>query len=152
MFEQILTIVATFGALATSLYAVWQMRKFRDMMPSFEDVIWEENGEWHVREDISKLIDAFGSRFALSMRQSFFQAQGVDAKLSKNVDKAFSLDLMDSSGIGGVLDVLGFSNVKQMLAKNPRTLQMILSRVAPLLQNFGQGQTSDGGSDPRFKR
>lgn len=116
-----------------------------------DQYVWqEENGEWRMDERIGKLIDFVGSRFALSVRQSMFQAMGVDQKLQKGVDKAFALDLMDNTGIGGILELLGMRNVKSILARNPKTLTMVLERAEPLISKFmkNQGQQfnqSQGG-------
>jgi hypothetical protein len=77
-----------------------------------------------------------GEGLALSMRNSFAGQISGDVRLQKGVDKAIGMDVMDQSGIGGILDVLGMSNVKNMLAKNPATLGMILQRVSPLIGQF----------------
>ena len=125
------------------------MRQFRadvhEMLPNLDDFIAKEGDQWMVDERLGKLIDALGSRMALSMRQSFFQSQGVDAKLRKSVDKAFATDLMDGSGIGGILEIAGLENVANILKKNPKTLNMILQRAGPLLQSF-TGQKNNSGS------
>lgn len=90
---------------------------------------------------------------ALSMRQAAFQQMGVTRKLEKHVDQALAGDIMNNSGIGGILDLLGMQDTKKILANNPKTLGLILSRVAPLLSQFQQsarpGATSNFGWNPK---
>lgn len=142
-----MTLLSLFVCLGVSSYGIYEMRKARSSIPSFDQFVWQEGEEWVIDARLGKLIEAVGSRMALSMRQSFFQAQGVEAKLTKNVDKAIGLDIMDTTGIGGILDLLGMGNTKNMLAKNPRTLGLIVQRVAPLLQNVNFGGASQGNQE-----
>jgi len=111
----------------------------------------EGTGEWRVDERIGQLCDFIGSRLALSMRQAAFQQMGVDSKLQKGVDKAIGADLLDGSGIGGILDILGMGETKQMLAKNPKTLGIILQRVAPLLNQYLGKNPGSGESSSHFR-
>lgn len=114
-----------------------------------DQYIWQEDGEWKCDERIGVAIDFVGSRLAHSLRQAMFQQMGVDRKLEKHVDKALSLDMLDNSGIGGILELLGMGNTKKILANNPKTLGLILQRVSPLLGKYlqGQGQAQTGKSD-----
>jgi len=122
------------------------MGRFEAMIPDFNDFIKEENGEWMLEPRIAKIIDVLGSRMAHSLRQAMFQSMGVDAKLGKGVDKAIGLDILNESGIGGLLDLVGMSETKKMLARNPKTMGMILQRVGPLLGQLSLGKNNSGGS------
>ena len=102
-----------------------------------DQYIWqEESGEWKCDERIGVAIDFIGSRLAHSLRQAMFQQMGVDAKLQKGVDRALSSDLLDQSGIGGFLDLVGLSHTKRMLTNNPKTLGLVLERIAPFLNRY----------------
>lgn len=149
MFESLLSFAVAISSIIVALYAIYQMRGMKssihDLIPSLDDWVWEEEGEWKMDARLGKLIDGVGSRLALSMRQSMFQKMGVDAKLQKGVDKAIGLDFMDSTGIGGILDMLGMGNTKQILARNPKTLQIILQRIAPFIGQLGKGGVPSQG-------
>lgn len=133
-----------------SFYSIREIRRSRalitDNLPSLDDFIFQKDGEWKMDERIVKVFDMLGSRIAQSMRMNLLQGMGADAKNVKAVDKAIGLDFMDSSGIGGILDLLGMSNTKMQLAKNPKTLQLIMQRIAPMLQNMKLGQNNPGQS------
>lgn len=151
LLSTLLSLSALVCSLIIAVIGIREMRQARRSIPSFDDYIWQENGEWRIDERIGKMLDYVGSRFALSTRQALFQQMGVDAKLQKHVDKAISLDFMDTSGIGGILDLLGMGNTKQILAKNPRTLGIILQRVAPFLGQWMKNQHGSpaGGASSR---
>ena len=141
MIEQLVTAISTFLSLLIALYALLQVKRARASIPSLDDFVWKEGEEWRCDERIGKLVEFFGSKMAHSLRQSMFQQMGVDQKLSKHVDRALSLDLLDNSGIGGILDLLGMGNTKKILANNPKTLGLILQRVSPLLGKYLQGNS-----------
>lgn len=144
-----MTAISGILGLGLAGYSLYLARSYRSSIPSLDDYIRQENGEWFIEERLGKMLDLLGSRFALSMRQSMFQSMGVDAKLQKGVDKAIGMDMLNGSGIGGLLDLIGMSNTKSMLAKNPKTLGLILQRVAPMLNQFLNAQgKSEGGNLP----
>ena len=151
MIELILTVASTISLILSSLYAIREIKRAKASIPSLDDFIEQDGETWMVDERLGKLIDALGSRMALSMRQSFFQQQGVAAKLEKNVKKAFSQDLMDQSGIGGILDLAGFSNVKKQLVNNPQTLEQIMRIAGPYLARLQGGQNAGANNGSSFQ-
>lgn len=137
LFELLLSLLATVSAIVTSLYLI---RKFNqaqttltDLVPSLDDFIFQENGEWQIDERLVKVFDLIGSRMALSMRQSFFQGQGVQAKIKKGFEKALTGDIIESQ--------LPFINLipgaKAYLQKNPSAIQYAL----PFMQQFMKGNS-----------
>lgn len=138
-----------------SFYSIREIRRSRALIteniPSLDDFVFQEDGEWVMDARLGKLIDALGSRIAQSGKMSILQGLGADAKNVKAVDKAIGMDMMDASGIGGILDILGLSNVKQILIKNPRSMAIVAQRIAPFMQNLNmggaQGQKSNFGHD-----
>lgn len=112
-------------------------------------VFQDESGQWQMDARIGQIVDFVGSRIALSMRQAFYQQMGVNRKLEKHVDQALAGDIMNGSGIGGILDLLGMHDTKKVLANNPKTLGLILQRVAPLLSQFQQ-RSASGGAPSNF--
>lgn len=139
-----------------SFYSIREIRRSRalitESLPSFDDFVFEKDGEWVMDARLGKLIDALGSRIAQSGKMSILQGLGADAKNVKAVDKAIGMDMMDASGIGGILDILGLSHVKQILIKNPRSMAIVGQRIAPFLQNMNlggapQGQKANFGHD-----
>ena len=113
-----------------------------EMLPSLDDFVFEKDGEWQMDARLGKLIDHFGSRIALSIRQSIFQKKGVDAKLVKGFTKALAKDGVQSNPILAGLEGLGF-NASDYLLQNPRIIEMI----RPFLQNLGKNSPASTHSD-----
>ena len=123
-----------------SFYSIREIRRSRTLitesLPSFDDFVFQKDGEWVMDARLGKLIDALGSRIAQSGKMSILQGLGADAKNVKRLDKAAGTDLLDASGFGGILDILGLSNVKRELIKNPKLIAVAAQRFGPMIQNM----------------
>lgn len=148
LFEPILSILLSISAILTTIYAVWQMRRtassVHDLIPSLDDYIFQEDGEWQMDERLSKIFEVIGSRMALSMRQSLFQGMGVQKKIQKGLQKAVIGDVVDSklgplAGLGGILGI----NVKGYLEKNPGAIQYLLPLAQSFMEKNSPGRNSD---------
>jgi len=137
------------------LYAVHRMNKVSNRIPEIDDLfqVVEEDGKRvvHMDERIVLAIDTFGSRMAQSLRMSFLQGLGADAKLEKGLEGAMALDIVENKmpllNLAG--DIFGF-NTKKYIAKNPRALGQLLKLAAPYLQNFNLG--SMGNNDQTMQK
>jgi len=144
LLELLLSLFGLICAMGTSLYAIRTMKqaqgKLTEMMPSLDDFVWEEDGKWLMDQRLGKLVDALGSRLALSLRQSIFQGQGVNAKLLKGLGKAVAKDQIAGNPILSIAEGFGF-NAGAYLQKNPQ-LGTIL---ASLFQGKGNSPGQDSG-------
>jgi len=108
-----------------------------------------EDGEINMREDLALLIDAFGSRIAKSLKMSFLQGLGAQAKIEKGLKGAMAQDIIENKmpllNLAG--DILGF-NTKQYIAKHPDALGQIIQLAGPLLQGGGLGALMGKGGIP----
>jgi len=93
-----------------------------------------------IREDIVSLIDAFGSRMAKSLKMSFLQGLGANAKIEKGLKSAMAQDIIEEKmpllNLAG--DILGF-NTKQYISKHPDALGQLIQLAGPLLQGGNLG-------------
>ena len=99
-----------------------------------------------MREDLAMVVDAFGSRMAKSIRMSFLQGLGANAKIEKGLKGALATDIVENKMplLNLASDVLGF-NTKQYISKHPEALGQLLHLAAPLLQGNGLGNLLGGG-------
>lgn len=152
LFELLLSLLATVSAIVTSFYVIWQFRRAQstitDLIPNLDDYIFQEDGTWQMDERLVKVFEVIGSRMALSMRQSFFQAQGVDAKLKKGLEKKVVGAFVDSKfgGLKAIAHFLGIdtSEIEEYLIENPSALKSL----GPMVSQFmPRGANSPGHSD-----
>lgn len=143
LIELLLSLLALITTLGFGLVYYREMKRSKveilELVPAMEDFVWQQDGEWKMDERLVKVFDMLGSRIAQSGKMALMQQMGADAKNVKAVDKAIGADMMDASGIGGILDVLGLSNVKRQLIKNPKTMAIVAQRIAPMIQNMNNG-------------
>lgn len=165
-----LTALTSLFAISVTLYAVWQMKRTKqevmDSIPDFDNLfkIEEVDGRRQIAMDerIVMFIDAFGSRVAQSLKMSFLQGLGADAKLSKGLKTAMTQDILDEKvpllnlGLEIAGDVVGY-NVKRYVTKNPEAIGQLISLVAPGVAKAGglnallgknNGQTRQSNSVP----
>jgi len=71
------------------------MKHARASIPSLSDFIRKEGDDIILREDLSMVIDAFGSRIAKSLRMSFLQGFSAQAKIDKGLKGAMMQDVVD---------------------------------------------------------
>lgn len=137
MFEQLFYAVLTGVIAGASGFVIAKLIK-RDIMREVYEVI--DNFVKPEKEGMPSPIESYllkiGEGLALSMRNSFAGQISGDVRLNKAVDKAVGMDTLDATGIGGILDMIGAGNTKQLLAKNPQTLALILQRFGPLISQF----------------
>lgn len=127
---------------SVSFISLREIRRTRSSIPALSDFIKKgEDGETIMREDITMVIDAFGSRIAKSFKMSLLQGLGANAKIEKGLKGAMMQDIVEEKmpllNLAG--DLLGF-NTKQYLAKHPDAIM----QLAPLAQKFMGGK---GGFD-----
>jgi len=139
-----------------SFYSLREIKRSRALIteniPSLSDYVQKrEDGEIIIREDLATLIDAFGSRMAKSLKMSFLQGLGANAKIEKGMKGAMAQDIIENKmpllNLAG--DILGF-NTKQYISKHPEALGQLIQLAGPLLQGgklnlgglMGQGQPS----------
>ena len=141
MIELLLSLLGLILMAGVSFISLREIRRTRSSIPSLSDFIKKgEDGETIMREDITMVIDAFGSRIAKSLKMSFLQSMGADAKLEKGLEGAIAQDMIENKfpllELAG--DFAGF-NVKKYLVKNPRAIRQLLQLAGPLLkgQNLG---------------
>jgi hypothetical protein len=159
MLEALLSLLGLLIATGVSLYAIREMKQARASIPSLSDFIKKgEDGETIIREDVMSVIDAFGSRMAQSLKMSFLQGLGAQAKIEKGLKGAMAQDIIENKlpllDLAG--DILGF-NTKQYITKHPEALGQIIQLAGPLLQggglsnlmgHSGPQQNNAHGSDP----
>jgi len=148
VFEAILTSLATICAIIVPLYAVWQMKKMQNRIPSFDDFITKDSeGEIIVDERIVTIFKLLGSNIAQSIKMSFLQGLGANAKIEKGLQGAMALDVVENKMpvINLIGDFLGF-NTKQYISKNPQAIGQILRMAGPLLKNFNLGNLGNNGT------
>lgn len=129
-----------------SFYSIREIRRGRalltDSLPSLTDYVQQgEGGETIIREDLAMLIDAFGSRIAKSLKMSFLQGLGAQAKIDKGLKGAMASDVIENKMpiINLIGDVLGF-NTKQYISKHPEALGQLAQIAGPYIgQLTGQG-------------
>ena len=125
------------------------LRDVEDMIPSIDDFISEENGEWQIDERLVKVIDLAGSRMFQSAKMSAIQGLGAQAKIEKGLQGAFAADIIENKM--PILDLIGeFAgiNVKKYITKHPQAIAQIVQMFGPMMQNFGKnnpgGQVQGG--------
>ncbi|MCK5611801.1 hypothetical protein KAR91_58570 [Candidatus Pacearchaeota archaeon] len=170
--NDITLIVALFAIcidIIGALYLVKITRKSPDwiteIVDKFKDgsimdglVSQSEDGELTIREDVSKVIDAFGSRVAQSLKMSFLQGLGANAKIESGLKGAIAEDVIDNQMpiLNLVGDFAGI-NVKKYISKHPDAVGQLLGMIPPqyiamLKGNFtknnggGQPQNTSGGN------
>lgn len=150
LFEAILTALTSFFAISMTLYAVWQMKRTKqevmEIIPDFDNFfkIEEVDGKRQIAMDerIVMFIDAFGTRVAQSLKMSFLQGMGVDAKLSKGLKTAMTQDILEEKmpllnlGLDVAGDMTGY-NVKKYITKNPEAIGQLFSMIAPGIAKAG---------------
>jgi len=133
-----------------SIYSFREIRRSRalitDSIPSLSDYIQKgENDEIIMREDLAMVIDGFGSRIAKSLKMSFLQGLGANAKIEKGLKGAMAQDIVENKmpllNLAG--DILGF-NTKQYIAKHPDALGQLIQLARPLLQGGNLGSLMTG--------
>ena len=132
--------------LLVSFYAVRQIKQSKEellgMMPSLDDYVFQdEEGTWQLDQRLGKMFDHVGSRMALSIRQSLFQGQGVQAKIEKGAYGALVDDVFDSGvlgQIGGLADMFSGGRFRDYCKKNPSAIRTIIPLLSGGLQG-GQG-------------
>jgi len=133
-----------------SFYSLREIKRSRalitDSLPSLEDYVHRgEDGEINIREDLAMLIDAFGSRMAKSLKMSFLQGLGAQAKIDKGIKGAMAMDVVENKMpiLNLIGDVLGF-NTKKYISQHPEALAQLIPYVQGLMQNNSPGQTQGG--------
>jgi len=133
------------------------MKHARASIPSLSDFIRKEGDDIILREDLSMVIDAFGSRIAKSLRMSFLQGFSAQAKIESGLKGALAQDIVENKipllNLAG--DVLGF-NTKQYIAKHPDALGQLLQLAGPYLKGLnipnisGNATQSQGNNGDPF--
>lgn len=155
MISEILSFVGLITALITALVIFRQFKQAQAMIPSFDDLFEEgEDGQLLVDERLSKVIDAFGSRMAKSLKMSFLQGLGAEAKISKGLKGAVAQDIVDNKFplFNLIGDAMGF-NTKQYVAKHPEAIGQLLGLIAPALGKIQlPGQQTANQANPIWNR
>lgn len=132
-----------------SFYSIREIRRSRalitDSLPSLSDYVKKgEEDEIIIREDLAVLIDAFGSRIAKSLKMSFLQGLGANAKIEKGLKGAMASDIIDNKMpiINLIGEVMGF-NTKQYISKHPEAIGQLMQMAGPLLPGFMKGQQNN---------
>ena len=159
MFELLLSLFALICAISTSLYAIREMKVSRalitEKMPHLEDYIQKgKDGTITMREDIAMVIDAFGSRIAKSLKMSFLQGLGAQAKIDNGLKGAMMEGVVQNQmPILGLLgDIFGIP-VEKYLRKHPEAIMQLAPMGAKLMGGgkggFDLSSLIGGGSNPR---
>lgn len=139
-------LISVLGLLlmgTVSLYSIREIRSSRalitESLPSLDDFVFEKDGQWVMDARLGKLIDAFGSRIATSLKRSFMQGLGAQSKIDKGIKGAMAQDVIENKMplLNLVGNVLGI-NTKQYIGKHPEALVQLM----PLIQKFLPGQAS----------
>jgi len=148
--EALLSLLGLLIATSVSIYAIREMRHARALIPSLDTFVKkDEAGHVVIREDLASLIDAFGSRIAKSLKMSFLQGLGAEAKIEKGLKSAITQDVLDNKAplLGMALDMVGI-NTKQYISKHPEAIGQLAQIAAPYMKNLnleklmGQGHNS----------
>lgn len=124
-----------------SFYSIREIKRSRALitenLPSLDDFVFEEDGQWVMDARLGKLIDAFGSRIAQSLKMSLLQGLGAQAKIDKGMKGAMAADIVENKMpiLNLIGDFLGF-NTKKYISKHPEALAQLM----PLLQNMTSGK------------
>lgn len=133
-----------------SFYSIREIRRSRalitESLPSLDDFVFEENGQWVMDARLGKLIDAFGSRIATSLKMSLLQGLGAQSKITKGVKGAMAADIIENKMpiLNLVGDVLGF-NTKQYISKHPEAIAQLMPYLQRFIPNQNPQNNPGGG-------
>lgn len=137
-------ILAIFLLLSTNK----KLKKFEDLADNVGQLFrYEEGEDGEVLLDarLGKMMSAFSSGIAQSLKMSMLQGLSVQSKLDKGLKGAIASDVVENQMpmISLIGDVLGI-NTKKYIANHPDALM----QLAPMIQAFmGKiGQNNPGNS------
>lgn len=147
----IVTAFASFGSL---LFVIFQIRGFKNQIKELKPVAlsiasllrYEEDKDGNPLMDarLGKMIDAFSSGIAKSLKMSLLGSLSGPARLEKGLKGAIAKDVVEKKApiINLVGDFLGF-NTQKYISKHPDAMLQLAQRFAPQLQGLlnPQGQT-----------
>jgi hypothetical protein len=150
LFQEILTAISLVIMITLFYLSFREMRRAQNRIPSLDKFVQferGENGETTVVMDerLVAVFKAFGSNVAQSLKMSFLQGLGAQAKVEKGLQSAIAQDIVEEKMplLNLVGDFLGF-NTKQYIAKHPAAIGQIAQLAAPLLGQFtGQNQRNN---------
>ena len=149
--EALLSLLGLLIPSAVSLFILYKVNKAQrsveEMIPSLDDFIEiGEDGTVNMDERLVKLIDGFGSRIAQSLRMSFLQGLGANAKIEKGLQGAMTADIIDKKMpiVNLIGDIFGIETTKY-ITKHPNAIGQLVSMAGPMLPKFLQGMMKNNG-------
>jgi len=149
------SFLATCGSLAGLFFAIYTVRKMNSKLELFEELAASVGGLFRYEEDsegkplidarLGKIIGAFSSGIAQSLKMSLLGSLSGPARLDKGLKGAMAQDIVEEKMpmLGLVGDFLGF-NTKKYIGKHPEAMLQLGQMLAPMLGKFKLG----GGSNP----
>ena len=120
-------------------------KKAESLVPSLDDYVFQENGEWRIDERLVKITDVIGSRMAQSIKMSFLQGMGANAKIDKGLKTAMTQDLIENKApwLNTIAGFLGFEpkNTAAYITKHPEQINFLLGLIG---QATGQNRGFNG--------
>jgi len=152
------TLVATLATIMFTLYAISQMRSLKKKAAKYEPLIESigdllryeesEDGTPMIDARLTKMVDAFSSGIAKSLKMSLLGSLSGPARLEKGLKGAIAKDVLEKKApvINLVGDLLGF-NTQKYVSKHPDAMLQLVQKFAPQLQGFmGNSNPQNQGS------